>query len=88
MVNVVDAEDVSVKLFAHFPSLPGRQLTQFLPAFTQAQPLHKPVLLHLQHTILRDASSIQISNIQNTDYSREQKQGLQQWIDVLDRCTR
>ena len=38
--------------FAQLPSLPGRQLTHDLPAFTQAQPLHKPVLLHLQHTIV------------------------------------
>ena len=34
------------------PSLLGRQFTQDFPAFTQAQPLHKPDLLHLQHTIL------------------------------------
>ena len=33
-----------------FVQLPGRQFTHYLPAFTQAQPLHKPALLHLQHT--------------------------------------
>ena len=38
--------------FAQLLSLPGRQFTHDLPAFTQAQPLHKPVLLHLQHTIV------------------------------------
>ncbi len=37
--------------FAQLPSLLGRQFIHDLPAFTQAQPLHKPVLLHLQHTI-------------------------------------
>ena len=38
--------------FAQLPSLPGRQFTHDHPAFTQAQPLHKPGLLHLQHTIV------------------------------------
>ena len=38
--------------FAQLPSLPGRQFTHDLPAFTQAQPLDRPVLLHLQHTII------------------------------------
>ena len=36
-------------VFEQEPRLLGRQLIHFLPAFTQAQPLHKPVLLHLQH---------------------------------------
>ena len=30
----------------------GRQFVQVFPAFTQAQPLQEPVLLHLQHAIL------------------------------------
>ena len=36
----------------HFPNFPGRQLSQDCFAFTQAQPLQEPVLLHLQHAIL------------------------------------
>ena len=40
-----------VDLLAQCPSLPGRQLTQVFLAFTQAQPLQWPDLLHLQHTI-------------------------------------
>ena len=41
-----------------FPSFPGRQLSQDFFAFTQAQPLQEPDLLHLQHAILpsRDPS--------------------------------
>ena len=35
-----------------FPNFPGRQLSQNLFAFTQAQPLQEPDLLHLQHAIL------------------------------------
>lgn len=47
----VDVEETLEQL----PSLLGRQLEHFLPAFTQAQPLHEPVLLHLQHdTITSD----------------------------------
>ncbi len=38
-----------VTALEHVPILPGRQLEQVFPAFTQAQPLHWPVLLHLQH---------------------------------------
>ena len=38
-----------------FLSFPGRQLLQDFIAFTQAQPLQEPVLLHLQHTILRNS---------------------------------
>ena len=34
-----------------FPNFPGRQLSQDCFAFTQAQPLQEPVLLHLQHAI-------------------------------------
>ena len=34
--------------FEQLPSLLGRQLEHCFPAFTQAQPLHEPVLLHLQ----------------------------------------
>jgi len=35
-----------------FPNFPGRQLSQHCFAFTQAQPLQEPDLLHLQHAIL------------------------------------
>ena len=35
--------------FRQVPSLLGRQLEHDFPAFTQAQPLQEPVLLHLQH---------------------------------------
>ena len=41
------------KTFEQFPSLLGRQLEHPLPAFTQAQRLHEPVLLHLQHWAIR-----------------------------------
>ena len=34
-----------------FPNFPGRQLSQDCFAFTQAQPLQEPDLLHLQHAI-------------------------------------
>ena len=37
--------------FAHFASFIGRQFVQDFFAFTQAQPLQKPDLLHLQHAI-------------------------------------
>ena len=37
-------------LFEHWLSRPGRQLWQFLPAFTQAHLLQRPDLLHLQQT--------------------------------------
>ena len=40
---VVDVEET----FEQLPSLLGRQLEHCFPAFTQAQPLHEPVLLHL-----------------------------------------
>ena len=39
------------------PSLPGRQFIQGLLAFTQAQPRHEPVLLHLQQGILQSMSA-------------------------------
>ena len=35
-----------------FPNFPGRQLSQHCFAFTQAEPLQEPDLLHLQHAIL------------------------------------
>ena len=35
--------------FEQVPSLLGRQLVHCLLAFAQAQRLHEPVLLHLQH---------------------------------------
>ena len=37
------------RAFLQFPSLLGRQLEHFFPAFTQVHFLHMPVLLHLQH---------------------------------------
>jgi hypothetical protein len=41
---------VGVEPFRQLPSLLGRQLEHRFPAFAQAQqPLHEPVLLHLQH---------------------------------------
>ena len=43
--------ELAFDIFVQVPSLLGRQFTQCLPAFTQAQPLHKPTLLHLQHAI-------------------------------------
>ncbi len=45
------------------PKLPGRQFIQGLLAFTQAQPRHEPVLLHLQQGILIRSSSIYFFNI-------------------------
>ena len=47
------AVGMAVDMFAQLPCLLGRQFTHGLLAFTQAQPLHKPALLHLQHTISR-----------------------------------
>ena len=38
------------------PIFPGRQLKHLFPAFTQAQPLQEPALLHLQQTIVRSDS--------------------------------
>ena len=38
-------------MFEQLPSLLGRQFEHCLLAFTQAQPLHEPVRLHLQHNI-------------------------------------
>ena len=37
-----------------FPKFQGRQLSQHCFAFTQAQPLQEPDLLHLQHAILTE----------------------------------
>ena len=49
---------MAVDMFAQLPCLLGRQFTHGLLAFTQTQPLHKPALLHLQHTISPHQSSI------------------------------
>ena len=50
----------AVDIFAQLPRLLGRQFTPDLSAFTQAQPLHKPVLLHLytahHHTIVTSST--------------------------------
>ena len=43
-------------LLVHWSRRPGRQLSQILPAFTQAHPAQRPVLLHLQQTILPPSS--------------------------------
>ena len=43
----------AVDMFVQLPCLLGRQFTHGLLAFTQAQLLHTPALLHLQHTISR-----------------------------------
>lgn len=50
-VGQTRAPGIAVEALEQFPSLPGRQLMQRLPAFTQAQPLHRPDLLHLQQTM-------------------------------------
>ena len=47
----VDGARACEVTFVQLPCLLGRQFTHDLPAFTQAQPLHKLALLHLQHTI-------------------------------------
>jgi len=46
---VVDGRDLLFAEFEQLPSLPGRQSLQLLPAFTQAQPWQRPLLLHRQH---------------------------------------
>ena len=51
-VLTVVVVSLAVELFTQLPSLLGRQLMHCFPAFTQAQALQEPVLLHLQHTIL------------------------------------
>ena len=62
---------LEVTTLAQTPILPGRQL---LPSLTQEQPLHLPVLLHLQHTIIAfrisSDASIQISNEGSSNNSR------------------
>ena len=40
------------EMFEHLPSLLGRQLEHCFLAFTQAQPLHELVRLHLQHSTI------------------------------------
>ena len=47
-----------VEAFKQVPSLLGRQLEHCFPAFTQAQLLHEPVLLHLQHCTILTHTSI------------------------------
>ena len=43
-------------MFEQLPSLLGRQFEHCLLAFTQAQPLHEPVRLHLQHSTISPSS--------------------------------
>ena len=49
IVRMAVLRAVVEETFKQVPSLFGKQLEDGLFAFTQAQPLHKPVLLHLQH---------------------------------------
>ncbi len=51
VVVEAEAEAWVLSTFLQLPNLSGRQFTHAFPALTQAQPLHMPVLLHLQHTI-------------------------------------
>jgi len=51
LLVVVEAAGAAVDVFLQVPNLLGRQFVHDFPAFTQAQPLHKPDLLHLQHAI-------------------------------------
>ena len=48
----LEADVVAGGRLEQFPSFPGRQLSQNSFAFTQAQPLQEPDLLHLQQAIL------------------------------------
>ena len=48
---VVETSEAAVNVFLQVPNLLGRQFIHDFPALTQAQPLHKPDLLHLQHAI-------------------------------------
>ena len=50
-VVLVDVVEMRFMVFSQNSSITGRKFELYLPAFTQPQPLHKPVLLHLQHTI-------------------------------------
>ena len=49
--RVVGGREAADGRFEQFPNFPGRQLSQNCFAFTQAQPLQDPDLLHLQHPI-------------------------------------
>ena len=60
---VVCLVTAAVELLIQLPSFLGRQFVQVFPAFTQAQPLQEPVLLHLQHTIFR-------THYQRREYAR------------------
>lgn len=51
-VDGVWSQDLLARSFRQCPSLLGRQFVQGFPAFTQAQPLQEPLLLHLQQTII------------------------------------
>ena len=46
----VEASEAA-EVFLQVPSLLGRQFLHDFLAFTQAQPLHEPDLLHLQHAM-------------------------------------
>ena len=52
-VVLVGVVEVRFMAFLQKQSSLGRQFEQNLPAFTQAQPLNKLVLLHLQNTIFK-----------------------------------
>ena len=47
-----------LELLVQDPSLLGRQFAQGFLAFTQAQPLQEPVLLHLQHGMVQLSLSL------------------------------
>ena len=49
--RVVGGREVADGRLEQFSNFPGRQLSQNCFAFTQAQPLQDPDLLHLQHPI-------------------------------------
>ena len=67
--------------FAQEPSLPGRQLEQGLPAFTQAHPLQEPVLLHLQHSLPPSLPQVWTVNRQKFQFTLS---GHSNWV----RCAR
>ena len=62
---------IAGETFEQLPNRLGRQFEQRFPAFTQAHPLHWPVLLHLQHsTILIEKKKLRGLSNQRTDSCR------------------
>ena len=62
-VPVVVLEAGVAETFKQVPILLGRQLVHGFPAFTQAQPLHEPVLLHLQQATISQYGKYSIAII-------------------------